>query len=135
MDSGASPLSFLSLHRGQYLFIRNSTEAMPPDPLLTSNSTPLLPSNRIRIILTHTPWSTSAGQKRLADDVGVSRSTISRLASDRIYPSLSLAQRVAAAFSARLKRPLSVDDVFSADGKWREPWGCRLCGCPGCFPD
>lgn len=93
------------------------------------------PTNRIATILVHTPWYSICGQSRLAADLGVSRSTVTRIVSGRSRPSVALAQRIAETLSHRLGRPLSVEDIFSEDGSYTEPSGCRLCGCGGCMPD
>jgi transcriptional regulator with XRE-family HTH domain len=105
---------------------------MPPDP---HSSSPPAPTNRLSIILTHIPWYTCSGLARLAADVGVSRSTVSRLASGKQLPSVAMAQRVTRALSEKLGRPLAVEEVFSADGTYPEPSGCRLMGCSGCYPE
>lgn len=90
--------------------------------------------NRVRVLLVHIPRYSIRGQARLAQDVGVSRSTISRLVSGRINPSHALAQGVTTALSRHLGRPLDPRDVFSLDGGYLTPSGCGLCGCHGCLP-
>lgn len=107
----------------------------PPSEPGSPESLPAGPANRLATIMVHIPWYTFSGQKRLAEDVSVSRSTISRLVSGKARPSLALAQRIAHTLSERLDITLTVDDVFSPDGTFREPSGCRLCRCTGCFPD
>jgi DNA-binding XRE family transcriptional regulator len=91
--------------------------------------------NRIGVLMAHTTRYAFEPQARLARDVGVSRSTISRLIAGKRRPSYELAYRVTAALEAALSRPLDLRDVFSRDGRWREPSGCTLCGCAGCMPE
>jgi len=91
--------------------------------------------NRIGVVLTHSTRYVFSGQARLAADVGVSRSTISRLLRGRTRPSLFLAQAVTDALSKDLRYPLDVRELFSPDGTYPTPSGCELCGCDGCFPE
>lgn len=96
---------------------------------------PGVPSNRVYAVMAHTPWYQIEGRARLARDVGCSRSTITRLISGRIRPSLHLAQAVTESLCLRLKRSLSVADVFAPEGTYAEPSTCVLCGCKsGCMP-
>ena len=90
--------------------------------------------NRVRVLLAHVPRYSIRGQARLAQDVGVARSTISRLVNGRTVPSAALASDVTAALSRRLGRPLDRRDVFSPDGAYPTPSGCSLCSCRGCLP-
>ena len=91
--------------------------------------------NRVRVLLVHIPIFSIRGQARLAEDVGVSRSTISRLVGGRINPSYRLARAVTDALEKRLGRPLDIRDVFSTDGTYPTPSGCALCRCGGCLPE
>ena len=91
--------------------------------------------NRVRVLLIHIPIFSIRGQARLAEDVGVSRSTISRLVGARINPSYRLARAVTDALERRLGRPLDIRDVFSTDGTYPTPSGCALCRCGGCLPE
>jgi transcriptional regulator with XRE-family HTH domain len=95
-------------------------------------------THRVRAIMAHIPWYSTEGPARLAKDLGVSRSTISRLLRGDRTPTPRLAEAVTAALSRRLGRTLPIEEVFSPDGQGF-PTGatCRLCGiCPGgCMPD
>lgn len=93
------------------------------------------PHNRVGIALRHGWRYAFESQARLARDVGVSRSTISRLIAGKTAPSLKLAQTVAAALSVDLGVPLPLDELFSPDGSYPTPSGCAAFGCPGCFPE
>lgn len=90
--------------------------------------------NRVRVLLAHVPRYSIRGQARLAADVGVARSTVSRLVNGRTVPSDGLAREVTAALSRRLGHPLDPRDVFSPTGAYLTPSGCALCGCHGCLP-
>ncbi len=91
--------------------------------------------NRIRVLLIHIPKLSIRGQARLAAEVGVSRSTISRLVGGRINPSYRLARGVTDALERFQGRPLDMRDVFSTDGTYPTGSGCALCRCGGCLPE
>ena len=91
--------------------------------------------NRVKVLLVHIPKLSIRGQARLAAEVGVSRSTISRLVNGRINPSYRLARGVTTALERLLGYPLDMRDVFSTDGTYLTPSGCVLCQCGGCLPD
>lgn len=92
-------------------------------------------TNRLSIVLAHTFRYAFEGQARLARDVGVSRSTISRLMNGRTKPTAALVRKVTEALSFALDCPLSPCDLFSPDGTYPTPSGCLLCNCPGCLPE
>jgi len=91
--------------------------------------------NRVKVLLVHIPKFSIQGQARLAAEVGVSRSTISRLVHGRINPSYRLARGVTDVLERMLGRPLDMREVFSTDGTYLTPSGCALCRCHGCLPD
>ena len=91
--------------------------------------------NRVKVLLVHIPKFSIQGQARLAAEVGVSRSTISRLVHGRINPSYRLARGVTDVLERRLGKPLDMREVFSTDGTYLTPSGCALCRCHGCLPD
>ena len=91
--------------------------------------------NRVSVLLVHIPKLSIQGQARLAAEVGVSRSTISRLVGGRINPSYRLARGVTSALEKLIGYPLDMRDVFSTDGTYPTPSGCALCRCGGCLPD
>ena len=91
--------------------------------------------NRIPVLLVHIPKLSIRGQARLAAEVGVSRSTVSRLVNGKINPSYRLARSVTDALERFLGRSLDIRDVFSTDGTYLTPSGCTLCLCGGCLPE
>lgn len=91
--------------------------------------------NRVKVLLVHIPKLSIQGQARLAAEVGVSRSTISRLVHGRINPSYRLARSVTDVLERMLGKPLDMREVFSTDGTYLTPSGCALCRCRGCLPD
>jgi transcriptional regulator with XRE-family HTH domain len=103
-----------------------------PDP-----RAPQVPKNynRLAVVLAHTTRYAFEPQARLAQDVGVSRSTISRIMSGQSRPSFALVERITRALEKALGRPLDPRDLFSPDGTYPTPSGCALCGCEGCMPE
>ena len=91
--------------------------------------------NRVHVLLVHIPKLSIRGQARLAAEVKVSRSTISRLVGGRINPSYRLARGVTDALEKMLGKPLDMREVFSTDGTYLTPSGCALCLCRGCLPE
>jgi len=91
--------------------------------------------NRVRVLLVHIPKLSIRGQARLAAEVKVSRSTISRLVGGSINPSYRLARGVTDALGRMLGKPLDMREVFSTDGTYLTPSGCALCRCRGCLPE
>ena len=110
---------------------RENPQAPKSQPV--QNRVPI--QNRVRVLLVHIPRLSIQGQARLAAEVGVSRSTVSRLVHSRINPSYRLARGVTTALERFLGRPLDMRDVFSTDGTYLNPSGCALCGCGGCLPE
>ena len=114
------------------------TDLFPPARKPTPNSQipkPQPVQNRVKVLLVHIPRLSIQGQARLAAEVGVSRSTVSRLVNGKINPSYRLARGVTDALERFLGRPLDMRDVFSTDGTYLTPSGCALCRCGGCLPE
>ena len=105
----------------------------PPHPQPEPPPAPI--HNRIAAILTHIPWYAFEGQARLARDVGVSRSTISRLLAGLSSPSFVLVWAITKAIERRLGKPLDPRELVSLDGTYPTPSVCDLVGCRGCLPD
>lgn len=117
-------------------------DRLPENPPSTRvrSSEPSLPHrsplhNRVQTLMIHTSRYAFQGQARLAADVHVSRSTISRMLHGKTCPSYCLVQAVTGALSKHLKRPLQPCDLFSLDGCYPERSGCALAGCRGCLPE
>lgn len=92
-------------------------------------------SNRVRAFLIHTPWYSIEGQCRLAQDCGVSCSTVSRLVRNQSAPSYKLARAVTDSLSKRLGVPLDMREIFTTDGTYLTSCVCDLApACKGCFP-
>lgn len=92
--------------------------------------------NRIRAVLKHTRRYAFRPQSRLAADMGVARSTISRLLRNKVRPGLPLVLAITAALEKDLERRLDPRELVRFD---TEPWPtasvCELVGCSGCLPD
>lgn len=91
--------------------------------------------NRIGGVLKHTRRYAFHTQSRLAADVGVSRSTISRLLRGKVRPRFSLIFSITRALEKEIGRPLDPRELISLDGRYPTSSVCALCGCPGCLPD
>lgn len=109
--------------------------AAPPHAGGSGNLTVLPPHNRLRAVLVHCPRYMFEGQARLAADVGVARSTISRLVAGKTNPSIRVVQAVQAALEQEVGRSLPLPELFSPDGSYPTRSACRLCGCDGCMPE
>ena len=90
--------------------------------------------NRLRALLLHIPWYSIEGQARLAADLHVARSTVSRLVNGRFTPSYRLVEKVTQAVSQRMGKAIDARDLFTTDGTYPTPSACALCDCSGCLP-
>ena len=103
-------------------------EPIPPSKELISVS------NRLDLILPHVPYYSFYGVARLAEDVGVARSTISRLLRRQHLPSYQMAASITKAVSMRFGEQIDMRELFTPDDTYPTPSTCRLMGCPGCLP-
>jgi len=117
--------------------IKAAHQPDPQDQSIPQSDPPARPRlhNRVQTVMVHISRYSFQGRARLAADVGVSRSTISRLINGQTSSSHALVQAVTDALSAGLKKPLAPRDLFSPDGCYPERFGCRLCSCGGCLPE
>ena len=125
-------------HPGKSMASRPGSHATQRNPVAGVRLIPKLQpvQNRVEVLLVHIPKLSIRGQARLAAEVGVSRSTISRLVNNHINPSYRLARGVTTALERLLGYPLDMRDVFSTDGTYLNSSGCGLCRCiGGCMPD
>lgn len=92
--------------------------------------------NRVRAVMVHGYRYAFEGTVRLAEDVGVSSSTIRRLLRGDTNPSHRLARAITEALCEDLGVALLPEELFSVDGTYPTPSVCFLCRrCQGCFPD
>lgn len=91
--------------------------------------------NRISAIMAHTNRYAFKGQARLAHDIGVARSTISRLIAGETRPSFDLIMKITERLEHELGRRLDPRELISLTGSYPTPSVCALCGCTGCLPD
>lgn len=122
-------------HRQQGIRNQGSEEPHGGGAVLPAAKEPRKGYNRLYVVLAHTSRYAFEPQARLAKDVGVSRSTISRLMSGHSQPSFALVERITRALEKALGRPLDPRELFSPDGTYPTPSGCSLCGCGGCMPE
>ena len=90
--------------------------------------------NRILAVMAHTSRYSIRGQARLAEDAGVSRSTVCRFLSGQANPSFALVMVLTRALEERLGRRVDLRELVSLDGIFPTPSVCELCGCRGCLP-
>lgn len=91
--------------------------------------------NRLRAVLLHVPYYGTDGAARLASDIFVHRSTISRLMNGKRVPSPAVAKRVAKAILERLLWDIPEWEIFSDAGRFPTSSVCDLVGdCLGCLP-
>lgn len=91
--------------------------------------------NRIGAIMSHITRYSFRGTSRLAQDSGVSKSTISQLRRGLSNPLYTTVCRVVKSLERQLERKLDEAEVISHDGSYPTSSVCELCGCPGCLPD
>jgi transcriptional regulator with XRE-family HTH domain len=91
--------------------------------------------NRILAVMQHVPWYSFKRQSRLAQDAGVSESSVSRLLRGKVDPSFYLMTAVSNALEARLRQKLDPRELVSYDGTFPTPSVCELAGCKGCLPE
>ncbi len=90
---------------------------------------------RLPEILSHLCAFTFQPQARLAKEVGVSRSTISRLINGKIRPSPTLVKKIQQVLDRKLGRPIPTREWLSPDTTWPTAAVCKVLGCPGCLPE
>lgn len=119
-----------------------AADAVPDVPLPASTphakdetDTAYRTHNRVAMLMAHTTRYAFEPQARLARDIGVARSTISRIVSGQRSPTLPLALKIVTALEEALKVPLDMRDVFSPDGTYPTRSGCQVAGCRGCMPE
>lgn len=91
--------------------------------------------NRLRAVMTHTISYAFKGETRLAEDTGISRSSINRLINGQTSPSFALVCTLAQALSTELSRRIEPCELVSCDGSYPTKYVCELCGCKGCLPN
>lgn len=91
--------------------------------------------NRISDVMAHTMQFSFWGVGRLAEQAGVSRSTVSRIINGKINPSFVLVARLTAALEAELGRRIDPRDLVAENGAFLTPYTCDLVGCSGCLPE
>ncbi|MDQ3812894.1 MAG: helix-turn-helix transcriptional regulator [Armatimonadota bacterium] len=90
--------------------------------------------NRIKAVMEHVPWYGFKSQARLAEDLGFSKSAVSRLLRAECSPTLALAYAVTETLEKRLGQQLDPRELFSVDGTYPTASACQLVGCRNCLP-
>lgn len=91
--------------------------------------------NRIADVMAHIDRYAFKGVARLAEDAGVSSSSVSRLINGRMNPSFAMAARITEALERRAGLSIGMREVFSEDGAFRTRHICELMRCRGCLPE
>jgi DNA-binding XRE family transcriptional regulator len=107
---------------------------VPPAEPTTKTNSPTV-HTRLKAVMAHTVRYAFEPQARLARDVGVSRSTISRILAGKTNPSPALVRRITETLEKQIDQSLQERDLFSPDGTYPTPSTCFLCGCDGCLPE
>ena len=104
-------------------------------PIIRKTLSAPLVQNRITGVLQHIPAYYFSPQKRLAQDTGLSRSTVSRIISGETVPSGMAMLAISAAIGHRLGKHIDPCELFSLDGTYPTPYICCLVDCEGCLPE
>lgn len=91
--------------------------------------------NRIEKIMSHSYRYAFMGRSRLATDIGVSRSTITRLLNGQTSPTFMVLWSITRALEQALGRSFDPRDMVSLNGKYPTSSVCELVGCSGCTPE
>lgn len=95
--------------------------------------------NRLLAFMAHTSRYAFDGGSRLAEDAGVSRSSVNRLLNGQCSPSFALVSAVTRTLEKHLQgglqgKRLDPHELISLDGNYPTPSACELAGCKGCLP-
>lgn len=88
--------------------------------------------NRIEAVMIHVEWYWFNGVNRLAADIDVAPSTVSRLLRGQANPSFAVMWKIGQVLKKRLGKPIDLYDLVSLDGTYPTPSICNLCDCGGC---
>lgn len=83
----------------------------------------------------HTDRYNTRGISRLAHDVGLSKSAVSRFVRGLTNPTYGRVQRMIQVLEQQLGKELPLNEVVSETGHYATKFICELVGCPGCQPD
>lgn len=97
--------------------------------------TPRIRGNRIRAAMVHCPRYAFRGVSRLADDAGISRSTVSRLVRGLTEPTFAIVSTVTAELEKASKRRIDPRELVTTNDCFPTRTVCNLMGCKGCLPD
>lgn len=117
--------------------VSSSTTLMPRRKLPAINTSQV--HNRLLAFMAHTSRYAFDGGSRLAEDAGVSRSSVNRLLNGQCSPSFALVSAVTRALEKHLQgglqgKRLDPHELISLDGNYPTPSACELAGCKGCLP-
>jgi len=91
---------------------------------------------RILDVMSHiNSYASRSGVERIAQDAGLSRSSVSRLIHGEGNPSFLAVVRLTNALEAKLKRHIDPRDLLAEFGVFPTRFTCDLVGCQGCLPE
>jgi len=98
----------------------------------TSFSTSAHSHHRLQAVMAHSNRYAFDGASRLARDVGVTPSAISRILSGQRHPSFALMMAITETLEKEMGRTLDPRELMTFSGVYPTPSVCDLCGCKGC---
>lgn len=102
-------------------------------PPYTTGFGPII--NRFADVLDHTDKFAFSGRSRIAREVGVCRSTITRVLNHQVNPSFALVARITAAIEKEMGFRIDPRDLIAEEGQFLTRSVCDLMACPGCLPE
>jgi len=91
--------------------------------------------NRFSDVMMHSDRFAFRGVSRLAEDAGVSPSSVSRLINNKLNPSFAFVARLTAAVEKQLGYRIDPRDLIAESGNFLTALNCVLVGCRGCLPE
>ena len=91
--------------------------------------------NRISDLMDHSPTFNFEGVRRLANAVGTSSASISRILCGQQNPSFLMLARITAALEDDFNKRIDPRDLVAENGQFLTRFACDLAGCRGCYLD
>jgi len=120
-----------AFHKGDHPF--QPTEAVNPG---ATKGVGLKSKNRLRGAMLHVPrYAKAGGIQHLAEDTGISASSISRILSGKMQPSFRTVTRLTKVFEQTLNRSIDPGDLVTEQSlPYPTTSLCTVLGCAGCMP-
>ncbi|MBS1706731.1 MAG: hypothetical protein JST40_12740 [Armatimonadetes bacterium] len=91
--------------------------------------------SRVSDVMAHIQRYAFRGVSKLANDAGVSMSSLSRLNNHKTNPSFVTVARITTAIEKQLGFHIDPRDLVSENGQFLTRYACDLVRCPGCLPE